>query len=1123
MIRDALYRQIIERLNGTLDPELFEQCVADLLSSIHPGLVPIKGGSDAGMDGAIADGHDEPYPLITTTGQDVIGNLTRNLNKQLEEADTRHLAVLATSRYLTPQKRRNLFARARELRFTLLQVYDQTAIANLLYRSPTWRRELLNLSGNPPPLSAFPLSDRPLLNAPLIGREQDLNWLQETPGDRLLVGQPGSGKTFLLHKLVEEGQALFVISNDRGEIADGLRAGQPSILIVDDAQNAHQVLRNLRQMREELGVEFSIIASCWPGERDTISQILNLPQICVRKLELLTQDEIVEVIKEAGLYGPPHLVQEIVTQAEGRPGLAVTLTYLCLQGSVREVALGNALSRSLLTFFTPIVGHQASLILATIALGGDTGISMSTVADSLSLTILDVRNAIVQLAAGGVILDLDGKRLSVRPPVLRSALIRDIFFLGATSYSIELVLEKIDTQKDAVFEIIGAMTKGAVVPPRLIQSLIERTPSPTIFKEYASLGAEETHWILQRWPQTLGEIVEAALHYIPREVLPALFQQAIGNNHPLHSFPDHPIRIIQSWIYSAGVGADGIAKRQAVLETAEDWFMTGGDLIVGYQALSSIMSPRFEYSRLKPGSGDAVTFTFGMLSLEGLQTLQKLWPRVLKLIKNNFTTHWKYIHDLIENWVYPARISDTIPKEIYDFVRTSGFKMLEDVVSLAPNRPGIVRWALQIYTSLNIQAPFALDADFETLYPPRDFGENWQQIQEQQTMLVTELSKRWATTETPQEIINKIKQYETEAEEFQINYPRLTPLLCDLLAKQTQSSLEWAKALIAQDCPPDLVEPFLHYASQDNNNGWQETAHKCLNDLRYRGMSIAIALSEPNSQDDLIEAALGNLKGYRSLISTLYIRNQVSENLSLRLLSHPDPEIVVAAAGGEWQSKPEASVRKSLLTVWRQAVISLVIGEYWLSQVFINDSQLAYEWLQARLENIEGIRKMMDERELLAAIRVLDTETRRRLLHQMPDKYEIVKLIKPLIDEHLDLYQELLRTMKLSKFHLVPLAEMEGSNWVEKAFLALNAGYTIEQVAESVYGYLGTISWSGDESKMWQGWVEKFETLCSHSDERIRQIGAVGKKRAETRMYRAQNDEKLEAIYGYDWRRRRAR
>ena len=60
------------------------------------------------MDGAIADGQGPPYPLVTTTSEDVIGNLTTNLGTYSREGGKRRKAVLATSRALTP-RRMNLY------------------------------------------------------------------------------------------------------------------------------------------------------------------------------------------------------------------------------------------------------------------------------------------------------------------------------------------------------------------------------------------------------------------------------------------------------------------------------------------------------------------------------------------------------------------------------------------------------------------------------------------------------------------------------------------------------------------------------------------------------------------------------------------------------------------------------------------------------------------------------------------------------------------------------------------------------------------------------------------------------------------------------------------------------
>lgn len=72
MIRDPFYRDIVERLSGSLDPDLFERCAGDLLRDEWPRLVPVRGGTDAGMDGAIAEGEGPAFPFVSIPSQHVL-------------------------------------------------------------------------------------------------------------------------------------------------------------------------------------------------------------------------------------------------------------------------------------------------------------------------------------------------------------------------------------------------------------------------------------------------------------------------------------------------------------------------------------------------------------------------------------------------------------------------------------------------------------------------------------------------------------------------------------------------------------------------------------------------------------------------------------------------------------------------------------------------------------------------------------------------------------------------------------------------------------------------------------------------------------------------------------------
>jgi len=117
---DSFYEEIIEALAKPLDEDLFELGAAFLLRREFPTLVPIRGGTDSGKDGETAG--DGPL-LVCTTGANVIANLTSSLTSYVKANGTRGSLILATSHELTETRRHNLKKRARDLGFSLLQIY----------------------------------------------------------------------------------------------------------------------------------------------------------------------------------------------------------------------------------------------------------------------------------------------------------------------------------------------------------------------------------------------------------------------------------------------------------------------------------------------------------------------------------------------------------------------------------------------------------------------------------------------------------------------------------------------------------------------------------------------------------------------------------------------------------------------------------------------------------------------------------------------------------------------------------------------------------------------------------------------------------------------------------------
>src|SRR6266508_58663 len=100
-----------------------------------------------------------------------------------------------------------------------------------------------------PALSIVPDTAKLSLELPLIGRDDDLGWLQNGNGDRVLIGQPGSGKTFLLYKFAKHGEGLFVNDFNLGRVTSEYRRKKPKTIIVDDAQLNLEFIRGLINYR----------------------------------------------------------------------------------------------------------------------------------------------------------------------------------------------------------------------------------------------------------------------------------------------------------------------------------------------------------------------------------------------------------------------------------------------------------------------------------------------------------------------------------------------------------------------------------------------------------------------------------------------------------------------------------------------------------------------------------------------------------------------------------------------------------------------------------------------------------------------------------------------------------
>jgi len=1115
MIRDPFYRKIISRLNSDLDPYLFEECSVDLIRNDFPTIVPVKGGSDAGMDGAISDLEGRAFPLIATTGKDVIGNLTRNLKSYLRNKGSRRKAILATSQNLTQRKRNNLETRAEELGFTLIQIYDQNALARRLYQSPKWCVELLGLTGEPPALSVIPLSKRPLIEHDLIGRDEDFEWLKKTEGDKLLVGQPGSGKTFLLYKFALKGYGLFVVNDDLGFIAKSIRSEKPKALIVDDAHINTNLLVALSQLRKELKVSFSIIATCWPGYKSKISEALNLPSSQLRDLLLLDRDKIVEVIRQSGIGGPVELVRDLVDQAQGRPGLAVTLTFLCLRGDIQSVALGDALCRSIITTFQPIIGDDATVILASLAIGGESGMTMKAVAKALEIPVIHVQKIVTMLASGGVVREISQDRLAVTPAQLRFALLRDVFFQGATSLDPQNLIENSSDYDNTLITLIGAKARGAIISNDWLLSLIGKSDSSAVWETYAWSGKDEAKIAIKIHPEFIISLSHPTLFRIPDIIIPQLLEKSMGDHRPLNSATDHPLRLIEDWIKSAVPGTGQVVeRRKCLLQAIINWLGDGGDTEIAQQALKYVFSLDFERTSIDPGAGRTVTFTHGCILHSELQEIINLWPSVFKVIQGIQNLNWACLFKIIENAIHIWHVHGEVPKNFIELSHQLAREIIQDIVVFAEGHPAVIQKLKRLSKQLNSELKVLIDKEFEILYPSRDVND-WESARAKQRIEVEKLANTWAK-EVPKAVVNRLIKYEIDATAVGGgHWPRWSSHLCEIISSKIDIKAPWIRALIDSNCPVDFIQPFLQKAAIKGEKEWINFAAECLENSNLRFVTISIVLTLPSPPKELLEKVLSSLEDYGSLIETLCLRKEIPDDTLIKLLSHPNIAVSSKASIGVWLADPKGQIEERISKEWKIAIIKIMNDDYWLSEILQNDHLLAFDWLKIHIndspDNHYTFNKICE-----AAIKVLNFQQRCDLLDILSEDFFDWDIASYIIGNDIALYKRLLSKESHKDIHLLPLTidikQEFDEAWIEKAKAAIEAGYTPEDIADSARGH--SWSWSGNISEMWKKWVVLFSILCENEDRQIQKIGEIGKASAKAELDRAIEEENREAVYG---------
>ena len=1119
---DPHHEKILHALDGHLDHEVFEQCAVELIRQDGWSVVPVIGGKDDGFDGAVADGEGEPFPLISTTGEDLVGNFKKNLKQTQNKGWKPHGAIFATSKDITPKTRGELYQTARELGVTLKQAYSRDWFAYRLYHNPHWCKCLLGVTGRPRSLSVFPLTERPILGKCVIGREREMQWLKNRQGDCLLVGGPGAGKTFLLQSLVKEGQALFVVAGDREQIANDLRELQPPAVIVDDAHVSPDMIRSFDQLRKEIGAEHvRIIATCWTSEVHQVRSALRLADQNVLDLDLIDADTMVKIIKSFGLEGPDRLIAIIREQAAGRPGLAATLVDLCMKDNIQRVVSGEGLVDQLSSQLKKTFGFEVRRLLAPFALGGDAGVSQSKVARFLGISDLEISEKLARLAAGGVLRERANRALSVEPAPMRWALVRDIFFDGVGSLDYTSLFEFLENPIDAISTLIRASSRGAQIPNLL--HLVENADSAHHWSEYAWLGPSEAEYVLTSRPELIAEeeIAQAGLHHVTEKTITQLLNRSGEAGSPLDK---DPIEHLKKWINDAHrARKDGLSERATLVRTAHRWWKQTRQAMIAIRAMCIALNPNYEYWTTDPGAGGSITASRGTLMCPLLDELAQLWPYAKEVIGDGGELPCSELLSLINSWRLHLDPNVELSNETKTIRREFAECMLTDLANATREHPGIQHRLRDSVEAMGLRIDLALDPIFEVFYSWQDPARN--------KRLIDGTAKLLEIGDRPiDDIAESLAMIQAEARlaDFDPGASRTAEQICRRIADSAEDPVKVVKIFMQHKLPGKWIHPFLFEATTEDHQGWRSVMSLCLSDKSYQDIGVSVILTLPDPTPEMLETLLSLAGNFLPLIYWLCYWGSVHKATLQALLSADDHRVAVVAAVGLWFAEPKGRIESVDKSLWRQAIFRTVYEnsfpngldtyEYGLGEILASDSDLAEEWLLIGLgQRHGGIGFHMKEIAVKSVIPAMEFQQRCRVLTALPRdcNWTAYRIVREVIGQDLDLYQELLDSKDRAEYHLSPLMGKPDRLWWMKARFALDAGHSVEDIVRAADA-AEEQGWMGSESGMWAEWRRAFQAPqdLGEADSRILEIARRGTEIMSKREEEALKGERYRAVHG---------
>ena len=1140
---DSLRDRIRDALGKPLDTDRFEACAAELLRPKYESLRWLPGPNDAGQDGLGETFEGTEFLFVVTTAEDFTRNLRDSLTSYRGAGGDRQVVVLATSRVVSGRIQQELPAKIKEeFGIELLEIHEREAFVELLADHPEWRKELLGLTSGPVgALTRQFQRDHADLAIGLIGRDDELQTLSTARGDLIVSGLPGVGKSFLLEHLCQNQDWGWLVRDHDQSIpglADEILEKKPARIIVDDAQFDVHLVSGLDQLRREIGHSFDIVACCWESGADEVAE--RMPAARAVQIPQLERTHIGAVLRNVGVHGPPQLVAEIINQARGRVGLAVTLARASQEHRGREVLTGRMLTKQALKFNDRLFSEEFLHELGVIALADEDGLSQEQVGAALEADQRTVAKAIRRAATSGTIENhpYDRRLLRVQPRSLRFGLVREAFFGGPGSLDLEQTLEKLENPAAAAIPLIVVAAEERTLNRGVIMGLIDWSDADAA-AVFAELGLEEFEQSAANAPQHLPKIARAAIraHGLSERLLNVLFKAAETVATWQVSDHEHPLAIVRGRLSTRSAA---LAERANVVRAATRWAAQGGSVTVAAEAAMTSVTTEIKDSELDPVNQDRISIHHGIQPAGLLRALNSAWDQILDFLRGRPEIPPRFVFAALHPWVQPGTMKDgaPFPVEAKQVLRDTARRIVPALADVYRDRPIAMRRLAGMARHVDLELEGTREPFIHALYASREPGQSIRRFETEEPSEGEKSAIRLFADQrvqrAPTELVAEIVGIEAETAAVGVGLPPLLTTYVSELAARLRDPIGFADLLAARRTDPRLVDA----ATKDLTPEPTEAFHTLIGSLssvdRYRRIGTHLALQEggPSAARSL---AMSRLRPDQADDVVFYFRiglivadelQAIVEDSSSRL----GQEVALGALHFAIARSADSLLQpESLRLACRNRAVAyraagrVDTDQIWmLEQLLRRDTELCVDWIEHWLQAAAQHASEWFPHELEEIADALPSCDKRRLIDALPPQlsaFRVGRLVRGLVNDDEELIRQFLGRDDLRHLRGAMFEGGLDETWVLRAGLAREAGCPAEQIAQ--WTTSGGFSWSGDESAAWERRIERLEELRDLASPEAREaaIDAIDVCLAEfgRRKFLALEEEKRERIFGRKW------